>query len=220
MLSPEVRAASRAARSRSAPRHQRLDALVDIAEPLFEPHHRLAVGGEAEMPGLDDAGMHRADRNLVQAFAFDRAGRRSASRLRPAPALVRAKRMRDVPAAVVEPGPRGPAAPSAASPIEIVDRALEPDGRRMQRADGGKAAVRASERDDGDLAGRSSSSAMWTVAGIAPEARAASQSAGCELRRRHAASRPSVDDDARPRPMAVDAVALRAMMSVSGRHGV
>jgi hypothetical protein len=40
---------------------------VDVAEPLLEPDHRLAVGGEAEMAGLDDAGMDRADRNLVQA---------------------------------------------------------------------------------------------------------------------------------------------------------
>ena len=52
--------------------HQRLDALVHVAEALFEPHHGLAVGGEAEMARLDDAGMHRADRNLMQAFAFDR----------------------------------------------------------------------------------------------------------------------------------------------------
>ncbi len=51
--------------------HQRLDAFVHIAEPLFEPYHRLAAGGEAEMSRLDDAGMHRADRNLVQALAFD-----------------------------------------------------------------------------------------------------------------------------------------------------
>ena len=53
-------------------RHQRLDALVHVAEPLFEPHHGLAAGGEAEMSGLDDAGMHRADRNLMQALALDR----------------------------------------------------------------------------------------------------------------------------------------------------
>ena len=68
-------------------RHQRLDALVHIAEALFEPHHGLAAGGEAEVPGLDDAGMHRPDRDLVQAFAFRRqegigrpCGRRLAAR--------------------------------------------------------------------------------------------------------------------------------------------
>ena len=72
MLSPEVRAASCAARSMRRAGHQRLDALMHVAEPLFEPHHGLAIGGEAEMSRLDDAGMHRADRDLVQAFAFRR----------------------------------------------------------------------------------------------------------------------------------------------------
>ena len=50
---------------------QAVDALVDVAEPLLEPHHRLAARGEAEMAGLDDAGMDRADRDLVQALALD-----------------------------------------------------------------------------------------------------------------------------------------------------
>ncbi len=64
--------------------HQALDALVDVAQPFLQAHHRLAVGGEAEMPGLDDAGMDRTDRDLVQALALDRQeGIRS-----PAPASV------------------------------------------------------------------------------------------------------------------------------------
>src|SRR4249919_1084733 len=49
----------------------KLRALVHITEPLFESHHRLAVGGEAEMPWLDDAGMDRADRNLVQILSLN-----------------------------------------------------------------------------------------------------------------------------------------------------
>ena len=52
--------------------HERLDPLVHIAQALLEPHHRLAVGGEQEMAGLDDAGMHRPDRDLVQALALGR----------------------------------------------------------------------------------------------------------------------------------------------------
>ena len=72
MLSPETRPASRAAAVEVGAGHQPLDALVDVAEPLLEPHDGLAVGGEAEMPGLDDAGMHRADRDLVQALALGR----------------------------------------------------------------------------------------------------------------------------------------------------
>ena len=70
MLSPEVRAAS-SRPARAGAGHQRLDALVHVAEALFEPHHGLAVGGEAEMSRLDDAGVHRPDRNLMQRFAFD-----------------------------------------------------------------------------------------------------------------------------------------------------
>ena len=49
---------------------QLLDALVHIAEPLLQPHDMFAIGGETEMSGLDDAGMHRADRDLMQAFAL------------------------------------------------------------------------------------------------------------------------------------------------------
>ena len=65
------------ARSRTALRHlgavhQTFDALVHVAQPLLEAHHRLAVGGEAEVTGLDDAGMDRADRYLVQPLALDR----------------------------------------------------------------------------------------------------------------------------------------------------
>ena len=44
---------------------QPLDALVHIAQALLEAGHGLAIGGEAEMAGLDDAGMHGADRDLV-----------------------------------------------------------------------------------------------------------------------------------------------------------
>ena len=49
--------------------HQRLDALVHVAKTLLQSNHRLAVGGKTEMPGFDDAGMNRADGNLVQTFA-------------------------------------------------------------------------------------------------------------------------------------------------------
>ena len=52
--------------------HQRLDTLVRVAQALFEPHHRLPAGGEAEMSRLDDAGMYRPNGNLVQALALDR----------------------------------------------------------------------------------------------------------------------------------------------------
>ena len=50
---------------------QPVDALVHIAEPLLQPRHGLAVCRETEMAGLDDAGMHGTDRNLVQPLALD-----------------------------------------------------------------------------------------------------------------------------------------------------
>ena len=49
---------------------QAVDALVDIAESFLEPHDDLAVDAETEMTGLDDAGVNRPDRDLVQAFAL------------------------------------------------------------------------------------------------------------------------------------------------------
>jgi hypothetical protein len=52
--------------------HQPLDALVGVSEPLLQPDHGLAAGGKAEMPGLDDPRMHRADRYLMQAVALRR----------------------------------------------------------------------------------------------------------------------------------------------------
>ncbi len=48
-----------------------LDALVRVAQALLEAQHLLADDREAEMSGLDDAGVHRPDRDLVHAVAFD-----------------------------------------------------------------------------------------------------------------------------------------------------
>ena len=48
-----------------------LDALVHEAEPLLEAQHLLADDLEAEVTGLDDAGVDRPDRDLVHAVAFD-----------------------------------------------------------------------------------------------------------------------------------------------------
>jgi hypothetical protein len=50
--------------------HETLDAAMDIAQPLLEPDDGLAAGGEAEMARLDDSGMYRSDRDLVEAFAI------------------------------------------------------------------------------------------------------------------------------------------------------
>ena len=129
--------------------HQSLDALVDIAEALLEPHDRLAICGEAEMAGLDDPGMHRTDRNLVQVLAFDgeeekRRGPRRRFGVRP-------EWLHHVPGAEIEPRPQVPE-PVRLESIEIADRTLEPDRRRMMRADRGKALVVALVADDAALA--------------------------------------------------------------------
>ena len=47
-----------------------LDALVRVAEPLLEPEHLFADDRKAEMSRLDDAGVHRSDRDLVHAVTL------------------------------------------------------------------------------------------------------------------------------------------------------
>ncbi len=80
-----------------------VDALVHVAEPLLEPRHRLAIRREAEMAGLDDAGMHGADRNLVQAVTVH--GQETVvDRIAPRRRRARAERRVQFPLAVIEPG--------------------------------------------------------------------------------------------------------------------
>ena len=145
-----------AGRARGKPRrpldgragHQRLDAFVHVAEPLLEAHHRLAAAGEAEVAGLDNAGMDRADRNLVERFAFD--GQKGVGGTFGRCRRARAERMLHVPEAEIEPGPRVERADRLES-IEAVNGAFEPDRRRMQRTDRGKFSVRDGEADDRDV---------------------------------------------------------------------
>jgi len=49
------------------PAQQTFDSLVRVAETLLETHDGFAARREAEMPRLDDPGMHGSDRNLMQA---------------------------------------------------------------------------------------------------------------------------------------------------------
>ncbi len=48
-----------------------LDALVLVAEALFEAQHLLADHRETEMPRLDDAGVDGADRDFMRTLAAD-----------------------------------------------------------------------------------------------------------------------------------------------------
>src|SRR5208337_2975238 len=114
--------------------------LVRVAEQCLQPHDGLALGGEAEMTGLDDAGVDRADRNLVQIVAVGgqeggRFRRAADARLRPD-----GQRVRDRPASVIEPravihGAVGRMAP------QVMDGAFEPRGGGAVRRQGGVASV-------------------------------------------------------------------------------
>src|SRR5580700_7728099 len=117
---------------------------MDVAEALFEPHDSLAIGGEAEVSGLDDAGVNRTDRNAVQAFALHRQERvsRTFARLLRA----RAQRMLHIPEAEIEPRPRIRCA-DRLDAIEACDRTLEPDGGRMQCAHRRKISIGAFDTD-------------------------------------------------------------------------
>ena len=120
-------------------RHQRVDALVDVAEPLLQPRDGLAGGVKAEMAGFDDAGVHRPDGNLVQARAFrgEKRVRRGRGRRR----LAGPEGMADRPAAVIEPRPLHRARRPRVRPQRSAERAFEADRGRMRRPDRGELAV-------------------------------------------------------------------------------
>ena len=91
---------ARTAIERSA-HHQRLNAFMNISQPLLEADDRLTAGAEPKMPRLDDAGMDGADRNLMQPLALGSEksiGRRFGRGWRS-----RAERMTNRPTSMVEP---------------------------------------------------------------------------------------------------------------------
>src|SRR5262249_46282026 len=112
---------------------QAIDAFVDVAEPLLQSRHGLAIGSEAEMAGLDDPGGHRSHGDLVQTFTDHRL-KVVGGRVGKIGGLTRSKRRAQAPRAMVEPRPRIGSAVRAQSE-QIADRALEPDGWRMARTD-------------------------------------------------------------------------------------
>ena len=125
--------------------HQLIDALVHEAKPLLKPHDGFAIGREAEMARLDNAGVHGSDRYLVERFAF--CGKERVAVTGGVDLFGVAARMTHAPAAMIEPGPLvGRVFGSQA--IKIADRALEPQRRRMQSPDGWKGALGAVQRDD------------------------------------------------------------------------
>ncbi len=180
--------------------HQLLDALVDIAQALLEPDDRLAAGGEAEMSGLDDAGMDRTDRDLVQAFALG--GKEDIRRGCAVPRRRRAaERVGQVPPTVVEPGAQVRRA-FGLEPEQIADRALQPDRGRMHRADRGKPPGRTVEAQHAEIAGRFVEQRHMHGRPVAPEA----EQGHAPVAKRIGGEAPScrVDDGARIGPMRLD----------------
>ena len=201
MLSPETRPASSRRLLERRAGHQAVDALVHIAQPLLQPHDGLAVGGEAEMAGLDDAGMHRADRDLVQRRRLRPGGRRRRRRRR------RGRRARRADGA--RPSGRGRASGASIraalglEAVEVADGALQAQRRRMRarRPTGSGRSGQARLTTSRSPAARRSS-AMCTALAVAPQAEQR-RLARPQCPRSPAASVVVIDHDARPGPMAV-----------------
>src|SRR5262249_50849688 len=82
--------------------HQTFDALVCVTQAFLEAHDGVAIGGEAEMPGLHDACMDRTHRNLMEALSLRR--KESVAGFPLCGVRVREWRA-DVPTAVIKPRP-------------------------------------------------------------------------------------------------------------------
>src|SRR5579863_5986233 len=121
---------------------------MNVAETLLEADHGFAVHCKAEMTGLDDAGVHRTDRDLMQAFALRRQkliARRNRMRVDPS-----CKWMLDAPATMIEPGPLVSKA-ERFRPAEVLDCPFEADRGRVYLSNRGELAALAFDRHDDDL---------------------------------------------------------------------
>ena len=190
--------------------HQTLDALVDVAEPLLEPHHGLAVGGEAEMAGLDDAGMDRPDRDLVQALALggqEAIGARAAGRRRS-----RAERMAARPSGRGRARAAGRRSPSGSSPKRSrIARSRRIAGGCSSPTDGKRPSGQ-SRLSDGDARRAARRAAPCGPCAPSPHRPSSVALAVREHADRVAPRRSRRDDRARPRPMAFD----RRPFAISG----
>jgi hypothetical protein len=163
----------------------------------------LAVGGEAKMPGLDDAGVHRTDGDLVQAFALDRQEGVGRVLLR---RLLLAERLAHLPEAEVEPRSRVGRARSFKAE-QVADGALEPDRRRMFRADTRIAAVLAGVSQHDDVVIGLAEQRHVHVGCIAPQPEQRATSGGKEVDRLPPAF--ILDSRAWPRPVPLGNVFVR-----------
>jgi hypothetical protein len=86
LLSPAIDLDQRRQRQRRALQQQGLDAAVLVAELDLQVVHLLAMAHEAEVPGLDHAGVDRADADLMHllpAHHEERVARPCAAGVRP-----------------------------------------------------------------------------------------------------------------------------------------
>src|SRR5689334_8152763 len=186
---------------------------MHIAEPLLEPRHRLAIGGEAEMPWLDNAGVNGPDRDLMQVLALDR---QEGIGLLPLPASpLGAERLGYAPEAEIEPAARVGRA-GRLQPIKVFDGAFEPDRRWMREADRRELAVGATEREHDDLCRRLLDQRHVHAALVAPQPK--ERGARLDQLRDRVAPAPGRDGDAwegamRLRPASV-------FGDVGQRHGL
>jgi hypothetical protein len=194
--------------------HQRLDAFMHVTEPLFEPRHSFAIGGEAEVSGLDDAGMNRADRDLMQILALDRK-KLVGARLNPR-RLGFAERLSHAPEAEIEPRPCVRRADRLQA-IETSDRALEPTGRGMPRRHRRELAVGTFEREHADFARRFFEQREMHGAMIAPQ----TEHGRAGVHQMLHGKLPSVarDHDARPGAVGLDPPAFVGNVRQC-RHGI
>ena len=182
--------------------HQAVYALVHVAQPLLQAHHGLAVAAEAEVTGLDDAGVHGADRDLVQRRADGREERVSIAG--GGCRLLRAERRAHAPAAVVEPAARV-RRPLGLETVKIADRPLQAQGRRVRDADGWIAPLRAGQADDQQLGLRLGMQRQMHRLAVAPQAEQRRFAGGDPQHRLPPGIR--IHHDARPRPMRGNAAA-------------
>ena len=170
---------------------------MNIAETLLEADHGFAVDGEAEMARLDDAGMHRTDRDLMQAFALRRQELiRCRNRAR---FDVSSKRVLHTKAVMIEPRPPVSKV-KRFQPVEVLDRAFEANRGRMHLSDRRKLAVPALDRHDDDLALLEQRHVHLT--GISPQTE--QRRAACRKLRGEHAPRLRAHDDARSRLVLFD----------------
>jgi hypothetical protein len=115
-----------------------LRSLVNVEQPQLEVQDRFAGDAKPKMPGLDDAGVHRADRHLEHPLTDHRSERMERSRDARHDTVVGkilAQRPRAIRPIVVERDPRRIGMTDRDEAEEIHDLALEPVRRRILRRD-------------------------------------------------------------------------------------